>query len=88
LRRKIATEVTGCAVELDAAGSAVTLATEAIVSAEEAYRVTDVQVRAGTATVTDLLDAQAALTQVRLNLVRARYARAMASVLLAHATGA
>ena len=88
LRRKIATEVAECAAELDAASSAVTLATEAIVSAEEAYRVTDVQVRAGTATVTDLLDAQSALTQVRLNLVRARYARAMASVLLAHATGA
>jgi outer membrane protein TolC len=49
--------------------------------------VTNLQVRAGTATTTDLLDGQAALTQARLNLVRARYARVKAALLLAHAAG-
>jgi outer membrane protein TolC len=63
------------------------LARETIASAEEAYRVTDAQVRAGAATTTDLLDSQAALTQARLNLERARYEEAMARVSLTRAMG-
>ena len=64
------------------AASAVTVAQAAIGSAEEAYRVTDVLVQAGSATTTDLLDAQAALTTARLNLLRARYERAAAHTAL------
>jgi len=49
--------------------------------------VTDARVRAGAATITDLLDAEAALTQARLNLARANYERAMARVQLERAMG-
>ena len=54
----------------------------AIASAEEAYRVTSAQVNAGTATTTDLLDAQSALTTAKLNLARAQYERTIARVQL------
>jgi len=84
-RRQVLVEVTSRRAELDAAAGAVELADETIKSAEEAYRVTDVQVRAGAATVTDLLDSQAALTQARLNLARARYQQAIARVELERA---
>ena len=48
---------------------------------------TEAQVRAGAATTTDLLDAQAALTQARLNRARARYEEAIARVTLQRAIG-
>jgi outer membrane protein TolC len=86
-RRQVLVDVTSRGAELDAASSAVEVAEQAIKSAQEAFRVTDVQVRAGAATVTDLLDAQAALTQARLNLARARYEQAIARVELARASG-
>jgi len=74
--------------QLKAAGSAVDLAKTAIASAEEAYRVTNAQVKAGVATSTsDLLDAQSALTQAKLSLARAKYERAIAGVALQRATG-
>jgi outer membrane protein TolC len=86
-RRQVLLEVTTRATQLEARGSAVSLAEQTIASAAEAYRVTDARVRAGAATITDLLDAQAALTQARLNLARANYERAMARVQLERATG-
>jgi outer membrane protein len=86
-KREVAVEVTSRRAQLVAATSAVGLARETIASAEEAYRVTDAQVRAGAATTTDLLDSQAALTQARLNLERARYEEAMARVSLTRALG-
>jgi outer membrane protein TolC len=70
-----------------AATNAVEVAQAAIQSAEEAYRVTDALVKAGSATTTDLLDAQSALTTSRLNLVRARYDLAIARVSLNRAVG-
>jgi outer membrane protein TolC len=87
-RRRVRVEVASRAAQLDAAASAVDVANEAIASAEEAYRVMQVSVRAGAATVTDLLDSQAALTGARLNATRARYERAIAKVALDRATGA
>jgi outer membrane protein TolC len=86
-RRQVLLEVTTRESQLEARGSAVGLAEQTIASAAEAYRVTDARVRAGAATITDLLDAQAALTQARLNLARANYERAMARVQLARALG-
>jgi len=86
-RRQVLVDLTSRGAQLDAAASAVEVAKEAIASAEEAYRVTGAQVRAGAATVTDLLDAQAALTQARLNLANARYEHAMAKVALDRAAG-
>jgi outer membrane protein TolC len=86
-RRRIGTEVAIRMAQADAANSAVEVAQTAIASAEEARRVTDALVKAGSATTTDLLDAQSALTQARLNLVRARYEQAIARVALARAVG-
>jgi outer membrane protein len=84
---QIAREVATGRAQEEAARAAVGAARAAITSAEEAYRVTKAQLGAGTATTTDLLEAQAALTQTRLNLTRAEYAVAMARVALAHAMG-
>ena len=74
--------------QLEAQFVAVQVAETAITSAEEAYRVTSAQVSAGTATTTDLLDAQSALTTARANLARAQYDRAIARVSLDRATTA
>ena len=87
-RRQAAYDVSSRYVQLKAQFVAVQVAETAIKSAEEAYRVTDAQVRAGIGTTTDLLDAQSALTTARLNLARARYARAVARVALDRATAA
>ncbi|MGZ6070350.1 MAG: TolC family protein, partial [Myxococcaceae bacterium] len=67
---------------LDSQFVVVQVAQTAITSAEEAYRVTSAQVNAGTATTTDLLDAQSALTTAKLNLARAQYERTIARVQL------
>jgi outer membrane protein TolC len=49
--------------------------------------VTDAQLQAGTATTTDLLEAQSALTQARLNYLRAQYELAISRVNLRRALG-
>jgi outer membrane protein TolC len=79
-RRQIVLEVQNELSQLAAAAAAVEASQEAIDSANEAYRVTARSVEAGTATTTDLLDAQSALTTARLNLTRSRYEQAMARV--------
>ncbi len=86
-RVQIATEVHAGLSQSNAAASAVDLARTTIASAEEAYRVTDALVKAGSATTTDLLDAQSALTGARLNLARARYEQAIARVSLSRTLG-
>lgn len=86
-RRRVLTEVTTAKAQLVAAASAVALAKQTITSAQEAYRVTEAQVRAGTGTTTDLLTSESALTQARLQLENARYAQAAVRVQLEHAMG-
>lgn len=86
-RRQVRVELATRAAELEAAKSAVRLAEETIVSAEEAYRVTDALVRAGSGTISDLLDAQSALTQARHHLTRARYEQAIARIQLERSAG-
>jgi outer membrane protein len=81
-RRAVATEVQTGLSQTRAAGVAVEVAETAIASAEEAYRVTNALLQAGSATTTDLLDAQSALTTARLNLTRAQYERAIQRVSL------
>jgi outer membrane protein len=81
-RRAVATEVQTGLSTTRAAGAAVEVAQTAIASAEEAYRVTNALLQAGSATTTDLLDAQSALTTARLNLTRAQYERAIQRVSL------
>jgi outer membrane protein len=85
-RKQVAYDVSSKAALLDSQFVAVEVAQTAIASAEEAYRVTSAQVSAGTATTTDLLDAQSALTTAKLNLARAEYERSIARVALDRAT--
>jgi outer membrane protein len=84
-RRGVATEVQTRLVQAAASTASVDVAHANIASAEEAYRVTDVQLQAGSATTTDLLDAQSALTSARLTLARADYEQALARVALSRA---
>ena len=86
-KQQIRAEVTSGMAQLDAATSAISVAEQAITSAQEAYRVTDAQLQAGTATTTDLLEAQSALTQARLNYLRAQYELAISRVNLRRALG-
>lgn len=81
-RKQVAYEVASKVSLLDAQFVVVQVAETAVASAEEAYRVTSAQVSAGTATTTDLLDAQSALTTAKLNLARAQYERTIARVQL------
>jgi outer membrane protein len=85
--RRISVEIASDLALATSAASAVDVATQTIESAEEAYRVTKVSLQAGTATTTDLLDAQAALTQARLNLTRAEYEDALSRVTLRRGLG-
>lgn len=83
--RQVALDVTSKLALAQSAKHAVDVARATIASAEEAYRVTKALVDAGSATTTDLLDAESALTQARLNLVRARYDEAISRVSLTRA---
>jgi outer membrane protein len=86
-RREVSVDATNKLETAQAAAAAVEVANTAIASAEEAFRVTQAMVKAGSATTTDLLDSQSALTQAKLNLVRAKYEQAVALVALDRATG-
>jgi outer membrane protein len=86
-QRQIGVEVASDLADARASIAAVDVAQQTIASAEEAYRVTQALLKAGTATTTDLLDAEAALTQARLNLTRARYEQAVAQVALGRSLG-
>jgi outer membrane protein TolC len=86
-RRQVATDVAAKLADVRATASALEAGRAAIGSAEEAYRVTTVLLAAGSANTTDLLDAQSALTQARLNFARARYEYALARVGLERALG-
>lgn len=86
-RRQVETDVAARLADVRATASALETGRTAIGSAEEAYRVTTVLLAAGSANTTDLLDAQAALTQARLNFARARYAYALARMSLDRALG-
>jgi outer membrane protein len=85
--RQVKTEASSRLATFRSSKSAVEVAQTAIASAEEAWRVTQALLKAGSATTTDLLDAQSALTQARLNLVRAKYQQAVAAVALERSLG-
>ena len=87
VRRRVESEVAAKLAYVRATASALETGRAAIGSAEEAYRVTTVLLAAGSANTTDLLDAQSALTQSRLNFARARYEYALARMSLARALG-
>lgn len=83
----VGSEVAARHSDMASAASAVDVALTQVASAEEAYRVMQALSAAGSATTTDLLDAEAALTSARLGMVRARYEAAIAAVALDRATG-
>jgi outer membrane protein len=85
--RQIGIEVSSDLSQARASAAVVDVARQTITSAEEAYRVTQALLKAGSATTTDLLDAEAALTQARLNLTRAQYEQAVARVTLGRSLG-
>lgn len=87
VRRKVQTDVAAKLANVRATASALETGRTTIGSAEEAYRVTTVLLAAGSANTTDLLDAQSALTQARLNFARARYEYALARIRLSRALG-
>lgn len=87
LKRQVGVEVASRQADWDASYNAFELAKLALQSAEEAFRVTQQSNLAGSATTTDLLDAESALTQARLGVVSARYACALAQVDLDLAMG-
>ncbi len=86
-RRRVQTDVAAKLANVRATASALETGRTTIGSAEEAYRVTAVLLGAGSANTTDLLDAQSALTQARLNFARARYEYALARIRLSRALG-
>jgi outer membrane protein len=86
-RRQVALEVRNTAAQAEAAAVVVDVAKQAIGSAKEAYRVTQALLQAGSATTTDLLDAQSAFLTARLNLARAQYELAIQRVALARVLG-
>ena len=86
-RRRVETDVAAKLANVRATASALETGRTTIGSAEEAYRVTTVLLAAGSANTTDLLDAQSALTQARLNFARARYEYALARIRLSRALG-
>lgn len=86
-RRRVENDVAAKLADVRATASALETGRATIGSAEEAYRVTTVLLAAGSANTTDLLDAQAALTQARLNFARARYEYALARIGLDRAVG-
>ncbi len=88
MAESVGADVAARHAELASAQSMVDVAVVQVESATEAYRVMQALSSAGSATTTDLLDAQAALMQAKLNLVRSRYEAAIASVALTHAIGA
>jgi outer membrane protein len=86
-RRQVALQVRNTAAQVAAAAVVVEVARETIGSAKEAYRVTEALLQAGSATTTDLLDAQSAFLTARLNLARAQYELAIQHVALARVMG-
>jgi outer membrane protein TolC len=85
--RQLEAELSADLAEDQAARAAVSAAQKVIAGAEEAYRETNAQTKAGAATTTDLLAAQSALSEARLNLARAQYALATTRVMLDRALG-
>lgn len=87
-RRLVGAEVAAKHAQLLAQSSAIHVAQAQVDSAEEAFRVMQASRAAGSATTTDLLQAEAARTQARMNLISARYDTHLAHVALKRALGA
>lgn len=87
MRRGVAMEVTQAYLDQGRAIAAIELTSRAQRSAEEAYRVTAELYRAGSATTTDVIEAELARVTTTLQEVNARIDLRVADLRLRHATG-
>ena len=91
VRDKLATDVAldvwTAYQDLRTQGQALTTSTELVASAQESYNVALARYRAGVGTITDLLNAQSALSSAQLEVIRARFNWNVAKATLAKAIG-
>lgn len=85
--RQLTLEVTQRRLEVDASRAAIAAAADGVRAATEAYRVVGDRFRAGVATNTDVLDAEVALLQARLDQTRALANARLADARFARAVG-
>jgi outer membrane protein len=88
IRAGVALEVEGAWRSHDAAVKALSVAEAGVAQADEALRLTRARFEVQQATTSDVLDAEAALLQARVNLENARYGRVTALARLRFAEGA
>lgn len=88
VKRRVGSEVAAKHAALVASASAIEVAQAQVSSAEEAFRVMQANRSAGSATTTDLLQAEASRTQARMNLISARYDSLLDQVALQRVLGA
>jgi outer membrane protein len=88
IRAGVALEVEGAWRSHDAAVKALSVAEAGVAQADEALRLTRARFEVQQATTSDVLDAEAALLQARVNLENARYGRVTALARLRYAEGA
>lgn len=78
LERSAEADVTEAYEAYQTARATADLSAQAVVVAQENYRVQQARYRAGATTILDLLDSQASLSQAQADLVQARYAARLA----------
>lgn len=78
LERAAEADVTAAWEAYNTARATTDLDAQALIVAQETYRVQQARYRAGATTILDLLDAQSALTEAQAELVQARYAARLA----------
>jgi TolC family type I secretion outer membrane protein len=87
LATDVALDVWTAYQDLRTQGQALTTSTELVTSAQESYNVALARYRAGVGTITDLLNAQSALSSAQLEVIRARFNWNVAKATLAKAIG-
>jgi len=87
LATDVALDVWTAYQELRTQGQALTTATELVASAQESYNVALARYRAGVGIITDLLNAQSALSSAQLQAIQARFNWNVAKAALAKAIG-
>jgi outer membrane protein len=87
LATDVALDVWTAYQDLRTQGQALMTSTELVTSAQESYNVALARYRAGVGTITDLLNAQSALSSAQLEVIRARFNWNVAKATLAKAIG-
>jgi outer membrane protein len=87
LATDVALDVWTAYQDLRTQGQALTTSNELLASAQESYNVALARYRAGVGTITDLLNAQSALSSAQIEVIRARFNWNVAKATLAKAIG-